>query len=146
MFIEAFRTDIGSTSPTFAVETLDGGISSGPATLEGVCPWTDLFCSSATDPALPCLLQSLDLDYTVGLATGIPVTLVSVGNDFVQGFLDLSNDLLAQEEVPLVLSVSFGFNETDLIFAEDFAMYVYPAMKHHASRQSLMCTTLQPTL
>ncbi|KAI1785378.1 subtilisin-like protein [Ganoderma leucocontextum] len=59
---------------------------------------------------------SLDVQYAVGIATGIDTTFVSVGSnnsDDISGFLDVINDLIAQEEVPFVLTTSFGFDEKD---------------------------------
>ena len=48
------------------------------------------------------------------MATGIPVTFLSVGeqnNDGFNGFLDEINDLLSDSSVPTVLSTSYGFDE-----------------------------------
>lgn len=63
------------------------------------------------------VLQSLDVQYTVGLATDVPNTFVSVGSqnqDGVMGFLDIVNFLLGQDNLPTVLTTSFGFNEVFL--------------------------------
>ena len=59
--------------------------------------------------------QSLDIQYTVGIATGVPNTFISVG-DTANGItpdkvLEMASALLQQETVPLVLSISFGGNE-----------------------------------
>ena len=57
------------------------------------------------------------MQYAVGIATGIDTTFVSVGSnnsDDIAGFLDVINDLIAQEEVPFVLTTSFGFDEETL--------------------------------
>ncbi|KAK7682815.1 hypothetical protein QCA50_014199 [Cerrena zonata] len=76
-FLEEFRPDIPSNT-TFAVETLDEGRNlQGPD-------------KGATE-------ANLDIQYTVGLATGVPVTFVSVGNDTTDGalgFLDVVEYLL----------------------------------------------------
>ena len=56
----------------------------------------------------------MDVQYTVGIATGVNTTFVSVGSNFtdgIAGFLDVINDLIAQEDPPFVLTTSFGFNE-----------------------------------
>ena len=55
--------------------------------------------------------QSLDIDYTVGLATDVPVQFISVGNFRYDGLLDLTNHLLAQDRPPLVLTTSYGVAE-----------------------------------
>lgn len=89
-FLATFRPD--APDGTFTVETIDGGLDHGSGTSEA----------------------SLDTQYTVGLATGVPTTFVSVGNqtqDGVNGFLDLVNFLLDQESPPLVLTTSFGTDE-----------------------------------
>ena len=57
----------------------------------------------------------MDIQYTVGIATGVPTTFVSVGeknqDGDLGGFLDIINFLLKQDNPPLVLTTSFGFNE-----------------------------------
>lgn len=65
--------------------------------------------------------QSLDIQYTVGVATGVPTTLYSVGDSSSQGFIDIVNFLLGLDELPLVLTTSYGFNESDFEGSEDFA-------------------------
>ena len=76
------------------------------------------------------LQKSLDIQYTVGVATGVPTTLYSVGNPFAQGFIDIVNYLLGLDELPLVLTTSYGFNETDFQGSEDFAKYFYFVFNH----------------
>ncbi|KAI0674808.1 family S53 protease-like protein [Trametes maxima] len=99
MFLTQFRPDVKkkvSSQSIFAVKSLDGGA-------------TD-FSSGTTE-------ASLDIQYTVGVATNVPTTFVSVGSnttDGIAGFLDIINNLLAQDEVPSVLTTSFGFNEKDI--------------------------------
>ncbi|KAJ7830642.1 peptidase S8/S53 domain-containing protein [Mycena olivaceomarginata] len=61
--------------------------------------------------------QSLDIEYTVGVATGVPVRFISVGplnNDVVGGFLDQINALINDTSRPTVLTTSYGFDEEDL--------------------------------
>ncbi|KIJ26919.1 hypothetical protein M422DRAFT_191590 [Sphaerobolus stellatus SS14] len=61
--------------------------------------------------------QNLDIQYTVGVAGGVPVTYISVGSentDGIDGFLDIINILIAQTSPPLVLTTSFGFDEPDV--------------------------------
>lgn len=63
------------------------------------------------------LIQNLDIQYTIGLATGVPTTFISVGpsnNDGLSGFLDIINNLLAQSNPPQVLTTSYGADETGL--------------------------------
>ena len=47
---------------------------------------------------------------------GAPVTFVTVGSDTqdgdLDGFLDVVNFLLSNDDIPLVLSTSYGFDET----------------------------------
>ncbi|RPD54237.1 family S53 protease [Lentinus tigrinus ALCF2SS1-7] len=98
IFFLAWRPDV-TTTPEFNVVSVDGGVTSGVGTGEA----------------------SLDIQYTVGVATGVPTTLYSVGDAGGQGFIDLVNFLLGLDELPLVLSTSYGFNESDFFGAEDFA-------------------------
>ncbi|KAF8516715.1 family S53 protease-like protein [Hysterangium stoloniferum] len=96
-FLTNFRTDIPSTT-TFATQFIDGGSnpqSRGQAGIEA----------------------NLDIQYTVGMAGGIPVTFISVGPDNVDGidgFLDIITTLLNEASPPQVLSTSYGFNEPDI--------------------------------
>ncbi|KIP08461.1 hypothetical protein PHLGIDRAFT_508562 [Phlebiopsis gigantea 11061_1 CR5-6] len=93
-FLTKLRTDIPS-STTFTTQTLDGG--SNPQTL-----------SEAG------LEADLDTQYTVGIATGVPVIFISAGEqnkDNLGGFLDMINFLLAESAPPQVLTTSYGQNE-----------------------------------
>ena len=59
----------------------------------------------------------MDIQYTVGVAGGVPVTFISVGpnnNDGIDGFLDIINFLIGETTPPQVLSTSYGFNEPDI--------------------------------
>ncbi|RPD78397.1 subtilisin-like protein [Lentinus tigrinus ALCF2SS1-7] len=100
-FLGQFRSDIKqnakkSADSLFAVKSVDGG--------------TNNLVGATTE-------ATLDIQYAVGLATDVDTTFVSVGtnnSDGIAGFLDVINDLIAQEEVPFVLTTSFGFNEKDV--------------------------------
>ncbi|TFK88151.1 subtilisin-like protein [Polyporus arcularius HHB13444] len=69
---------------------------------------------------------TLDIQYTVGIATNVPTTFVSVGNQNqdgdLGGFLDIINFLLDQDAPPLVLTTSFGFNEIGFEQEPDLAV------------------------
>jgi tripeptidyl-peptidase-1 len=61
--------------------------------------------------------QNLDIQYTVGVATGVPTFFISVGDsstDGVDGFLDIINFLNGESRPPQVLTTSYGFDERDL--------------------------------
>lgn len=61
--------------------------------------------------------QNLDIQYTVGIASGVPVTFISVGEesqDDLDGFLDIVNFLQFKTDPPQVLTISYGFNEDEL--------------------------------
>ncbi|KAI0631109.1 subtilisin-like protein [Trametes polyzona] len=95
-FLSQARPDI--TNGTFSVQSVDGGSDEGQGTTEA----------------------SLDIQYTVGVATNVPTTFITVGQNTqdgaLGGFLDIINTLIKQENPPLVLTTSFGFDETP--FAE----------------------------
>ncbi|KAF5390002.1 hypothetical protein D9757_003859 [Collybiopsis confluens] len=96
-FLRSLRTDIASTT-TFTLQDLDGG--SDP--------------QGTRDAGIE---ANLDVQYTVGLATGVPVTFISVGEnnaDGIDGFLDILNNVNAQSAPPHVLTTSYGFDEPDL--------------------------------
>ena len=81
------------------------------------------------------MAQSLDIQYTVGVATAVPNTFISVGDnnrDGINGFLDIINSLLAQSNPPQVLTTSYGFNEPDL--PTSIAKWVPPADLHKRHR------------
>ncbi|KAJ7119026.1 family S53 protease [Mycena epipterygia] len=96
-FLKIFRPDISSAT-TFTLTTVDGGTNSQTLNEAGV-------------------EADLDIQYTVGLATSVPVNFISVGEnnlDGVEGFLDVMNNLIAQAAPPQVVTTSFGFDEVDL--------------------------------
>lgn len=99
------------------MQTLDGGSNSQIILFAGVeavrvsSPLRSLIreCS---------LCQDLDIQYTVGVATNVPTTFISVGNSFqdgdLSGFLDIINFLLAEDAPPQVLTTSYGADEEDI--------------------------------
>ncbi|OBZ75872.1 Tripeptidyl-peptidase sed3 [Grifola frondosa] len=95
-FLENFRTDIPS-STTFTFQAVDGG-------------------QNNQDPTQAGIEADLDIQYTVGLATGVPIVFISVGEettDGVDGLLDIINFLLNESAPPHVLTTSYGANEGD---------------------------------
>lgn len=64
------------------------------------------------------MFQDCDIQYTVGLATNVPTTFVTTashtGGIVVEDLMETVDFLLAQEEVPLVLSTSYVFAESDV--------------------------------
>ncbi|KAF7353885.1 Subtilisin-like protein [Mycena venus] len=98
-FLEALRPDMPATT-SFTLTSVDGGTNSQTLSQAGI-------------------EADLDIQYTVGLATGVPVTFVSVGETTQdgadEGFLDIINALLGEAAPPQVLTTSYGFNtEADL--------------------------------
>ncbi|KAF7368024.1 Tripeptidyl-peptidase sed3 [Mycena sanguinolenta] len=97
-FLTNLRTDI-NPSTTFGLETLDGGSNPQNRSQAGV-------------------EADLDIQYTVGLATGVPVTFISAGDDNpdgLNGFLDMILLLINDPNRPSVLTTSYSFQaETDL--------------------------------
>ncbi|KAJ7202845.1 family S53 protease-like protein [Mycena pura] len=96
-FLGRFRTDL-SSSTTFALRTFDGGVNTQGARDAGI-------------------EANLDIQYTVGVASGVPVTFVSGGEQFqdgaLEGFLDIINNLSELATVPQVLTTSYGEDEPD---------------------------------
>ncbi|KAF8530031.1 subtilisin-like protein [Hysterangium stoloniferum] len=97
-FLTLLRPDMSSAT-TFALQTLDGGSNPQGRNEAGI-------------------EANLDIEYTVGVATGVPVTFISVGNNFqdgaLEGFLDIINFLLAESAPPHVLTTSYGQNENTI--------------------------------
>jgi len=96
--LKALRPDISSTT-TFTLQTLDGGQNTQSARSAGI-------------------EANLDIQYTVGVATGVPTTFISVGDNFqdgdLEGFLDIINFLLKESAPPQVLTTSYGQNENTI--------------------------------
>jgi hypothetical protein len=66
--------------------------------------------------------------YTVGLATGVPVQFITVGNsDFVQALLDTSTYLSSTPNPPSVLTTSYGDDESSYSLSD--AQFVF-ALQH----------------
>ncbi|GBE83676.1 Tripeptidyl-peptidase sed3 [Sparassis crispa] len=93
-FLEDYRPDMSSAT-TFSLETLDGGSNPqnfGSAGLEA----------------------NLDTQYTVGIASYVPITFLSVGSEYhdgLGGFLDAADFFLAADEPPKTVTTSYGFDE-----------------------------------
>lgn len=72
------------------------------------------------------ILQNLDIQYTIGIATGVPTVFYSVGENFqdgdLEGFLDITNALLADSAPPSVVTTSYGSDEKTI--SRSLAMYV----------------------
>ncbi|KAJ7290164.1 family S53 protease [Mycena rebaudengoi] len=99
-FLKAQRPDMSSTT-SFGLLSVDGGTNSQTRSDAGI--------------------------EAMGVATGVPVTFVSVGtrtqDGADEGFLDILTALIAQPAPPQVLTTSYGFSkETDLSKALTFAM------------------------
>jgi tripeptidyl-peptidase-1 len=95
--LRRYRTDLPDTN-SFSVVSVDGGQNpQGP----------DQAGSEA----------NLDIQYTVGIASGVPTTFFTVGSkthDGISGIIDIVNSMQGQSVVPNVWTTSYGFNEPDL--------------------------------
>lgn len=60
------------------------------------------------------MLQNLDIEYVVGLATNVNASFITVGGSFDDALLDAANYLLSMENPPQVVSTSYGDNESAL--------------------------------
>ncbi|KAI0779761.1 family S53 protease-like protein [Fomes fomentarius] len=139
-FLGQFRSDIASDT-TFQLATLDGG---------------------ENNENQPSLEGSLDIQYTIGIATEVPTTFATVGNDNegdLTGFLNLVNALVAQDDPPTVFTTSFGFPEE--LVPEDLANNICDAYAALGARgtsiffssgdsgvddgQDSTCTVFRPT-
>ncbi|CCM00840.1 uncharacterized protein FIBRA_02882 [Fibroporia radiculosa] len=142
LFLQNYRTDMTDTT-TFTVQTLDDG--SDP---------------QSTDDAG--VEADLDTQYTVGIATGVPVIFLSVGDDYhdgdLGGFLDTIDYLLNEDTPPYTMTTSYGGYEPDI--PEDLAYNLCNAYAQLGARgvsimfasgdggvsgvQSESCTTFVP--
>ncbi|KAH9049036.1 hypothetical protein EDB84DRAFT_1455000 [Lactarius hengduanensis] len=83
-FLEIYRTDL-SPDNTFTLQTIDGGTNSQSLEKAGV-------------------EADLDVQYTIGLASGVPTVFISVGDQYqdgdLEGFLDIINFLNGKSAPP----------------------------------------------
>lgn len=99
-FLKDF-TPSNSSTASFSLQTIDGG--SDP--------------QSRNDSGIE---ADANVEYTVGLAASVPVTVISVGEDNtddLDGFIDLTEFLLSETSPQQVLLITFGFNEEDVSFS-----------------------------
>ncbi|KAF8160093.1 peptidase S8/S53 domain-containing protein [Mycena galopus ATCC 62051] len=108
-FLKQFRPDIASNA-TFSLLSVDNGENPQGAGDGGV-------------------EANLDIQYTLGIATGVPIQFLSAGvqnttfEDFVQDALDTITFLEGAEDPPTVVSISYGSREDD--FGREFATSVH---------------------
>ncbi|KAH9855486.1 family S53 protease [Lenzites betulinus] len=96
-FLINFRPD-ANTDTKFSLLTLDGGSNSQVLSEAGI-------------------EANLDTQYTIGVATSVPTTFISVGSqnrDDLNGFLDIIQALLSESNPPQVLTTSYGANENEI--------------------------------
>ncbi|KAI0046839.1 subtilisin-like protein [Auriscalpium vulgare] len=95
LFLRTYRPDLDASAvPSFV--SIDGGITTNPDDL----PAGGEAC--------------LDLEWTMGVASNVPVTFISAGTDGPgPGYLELDvfNSILAQEHPPHVVTTSYSYNE-----------------------------------
>lgn len=96
LFLKSLRPDL-NPSTSFSLLTIDGG-------------------SNPQGPGNAGIEADLDIEYTVGVASGVPVLFASVGTfnqDGIGGFLDLMNRISQLESLPTVITTSYGGDEDD---------------------------------
>ncbi|KAF7358649.1 Family S53 protease-like protein [Mycena sanguinolenta] len=92
-FIQLRRPDLDPKAETFTVVSLDGGANAPSA-------------DDVSDEA------NLDIQYTAGLATGVPLQFLSVGGeDFATALLDTATFIDGLVDPPTVVSTSYSENE-----------------------------------
>ncbi|KAJ7696989.1 subtilisin-like protein [Mycena rosella] len=99
-FLETFRPDM-SPNTTFELISVDGGINNQLPAGSGI--------------AALCLAP--DIQYTVGLATGVSVTFISTGtipNDFYTEMLDQAHNLLSMTNPPQTVLNTWGSLESQV--------------------------------
>ncbi|KZP29310.1 family S53 protease [Athelia psychrophila] len=95
-FLTELRPDLNPNT-SFTIDLIDNG-------------------TAPQGPGLNASEANLDIQYTVGLASNVPVTFISAGQlnstDLPSVFLDMAHYLTAMENPPQVLSSSYAFNES----------------------------------
>ena len=115
-FLKMYRPDMDPAT-NFSVVGIDGGSNdqNAPSVSEGVRRDVAPHYQEADNMAV----KELDIQYTVGLATDVNITYYFVGidqQDDLDGFLDEANVLLGLENPPLVLTTSYGTQESTFSF------------------------------
>lgn len=100
-FLKLHRPDLPSTT-NFSFQSIDGGQNLQNLSEAG-------------------LEASLDIQYTVGLASGVPVTIVAVpptvsavDTNFTANLIDELNYLLSLDKPPYVITTSYAYDEVNL--------------------------------
>lgn len=142
-FLEIYRTDL-SPDNTFTLQTIDGGTDSQTLDEAGV-------------------EADLDVQYTIGLASGVPTVFISVGDQYqdgdLEGFLDIINFLNGKSAPPQVLTTSYGQDENTISRALAYRLCnAYASLSARgvsilfssgdggvSGSQSQRCTTFVPT-
>ncbi|KAG0298346.1 hypothetical protein BGZ98_000227 [Dissophora globulifera] len=93
-FMKGFRPYI-NPAPTFEEQLVDGG-------------------KNPQDLASAGIEANLDIQYTVGIAPGVPTTFYSSGNPNLNGFVNLARKWMNMAQPPSIVSISYGYNENQL--------------------------------
>jgi tripeptidyl-peptidase-1 len=95
-FLKSYRPDM-SSSTGFSITSVDNGNN---------------FDQNVVDAGME---ADLDIQYTIGLATGVPVDFITIGTDNQDGddggCLDVINKLISETSPPLVVTTSYGFEQ-----------------------------------
>ena len=89
----------------------------------------------------------MDIEYTVGIATNVPVAFISVGSmnndDGLGGFLDEINFLFHKFVPPNVLTTSYGFDEDELsIVLALFVVFPFMTLSYAPlTRETVSCAS-----
>ncbi|KAA1471816.1 family S53 protease [Dentipellis sp. KUC8613] len=98
LFLQKYRPDLNA-STTFDVKSVNGGQN----------PQNQSLAGNEAD---------LDIEWTVGLASGVPVTFYSVGEtngaSGLDDWIDLANALLSEDAPPQVFTTSYSWNEPNV--------------------------------
>jgi tripeptidyl-peptidase-1 len=117
-FLTQFRTDMNA-STHFTLQTTDDGSDPQNATEAGIEANLDVQVCTVRSDAMHLLMPRSQ--YTVGIATGVPINFLSVGNDVddgnLGGFLDTVNFISSEPAVSTVVTTSYDFDEKDLPLA-----------------------------
>ncbi|KAJ7656027.1 family S53 protease-like protein [Mycena polygramma] len=93
-FLTQFRQDIDPTT-TFSLLSLDGGVN------------VQLPIDAGVE-------ANLDIQYTTGIATGVPIEFLTVGGDFTTALLDTTTFLDGVTAPPTVMTTSYGTTESSI--------------------------------
>jgi len=137
-FLPTFRTDLPPS--TFSDRSISGGSNSQDPNKAGIEAVSTVTFYQHQITKTDVVLKNLDVQYTIGIASGVPTDFISVGNlRDSERLRDLINFLLGQGRPPQVLTTSYVWDENTASNA--FAKYSSSSLESPCLANPVYSTT-----